>query len=188
MPTKYPEIDKLKVNDVIIVPAIEDLDPAYIDPPRARASLGTARKSGGRSRAGAEDTADGVADSSVSSSAATRGEPISTARTNGDSGDAVPVRRSSRTDPDLDLPAPDAVSRRDTAPDRTGRRIDRPLGDDDANDEPETRNAARPARPPRLPEGDRSTRSASTIRCGPSPATCWATPTAPARSSISTAT
>jgi nucleoid-associated protein YgaU len=36
------------------------------------------------------------------------------------------------------------ISRRDNAPDRTGRRVDRPLGDDDATDAPETRTAARP--------------------------------------------
>ena len=131
---KYPEIDKLKINDVIMIPAVEDLDPAYIDPSRGRApaSLGTARRSGGRTRGGAQDEANGVAERSNSSSAAIDGgEPISTARTNRGSGDAVPVRRSSRTDPDLDLPAPDAVSRRDNGPDRTGRRIDRPLGNDD---------------------------------------------------------
>ena len=34
---KHPEIDKLTVNDVIIIPPVEDLDPAFIDPPRARA-------------------------------------------------------------------------------------------------------------------------------------------------------
>ncbi len=143
---KFPEIDGLKVNDVIIIPAVEDLDPAYIDPPRARApaSLGTASKSGRRSRGSTRDNADGLAESSESSPAATRGEPISTARTNRGSGNAVPVRRSSGTDPDLDLPAADAVSRRDTAPDRTGRRIDRPLGEDEANDEPQIRTAARP--------------------------------------------
>jgi nucleoid-associated protein YgaU len=143
---KYPEIDKLKINDVIMIPAVEDLDPAYIDQPRSRApsSLGTARSSGSRSRGTTRDNADAVAESSVAPSAATRGEPISTARTNRGSGDAIPVRRSSRTDPDLDLPTPDVVSRRDNAPDRAGRLVDRPLGDDDASDEPETRTAARP--------------------------------------------
>ena len=143
---KYPKIDKLKVNDVIMIPAVEDLDPAYIDPPRARApaSLGTARNSGDRSAGSTRDNADGQAESSVSPSADARGEPISTARTNRGSGDAIPVRRSSRTAPDLDLPAPEAISRRDNAPDRTGRRVDRPLGDDDANDASETRTAARP--------------------------------------------
>ena len=143
---KYPEIDRLKVNDVIMVPAVEDLDPAYIDPSpvRAPASLRTARNSGGRSRGSTRDNGDGLAESSESSSTTAPAEPISTARTNRGSGDAVPVRRSSRTDPDLDLPAADAVSRRDSASERTGRGIDRPLGDDDANDEPETRTAARP--------------------------------------------
>ena len=132
---------------MIVIPAVEDLDPDYIDPPRtpAPASLAHRRRSGGRVRGGNDGDADGLAESSASSSDAIGGEPISTARTNRGSADAVPVRRSSRTDPDLDLPAPDAVSQRDSDPDRTGRRIDRPLGDDDAtSDEPETRTAARP--------------------------------------------
>ena len=112
---KYPEIDKLKVNDVIIIPAVEDLDPAYIDPPRARApALWAPRASPAVAPAACTRTMRTAWPTrSVSSSAATRGEPISTARTNRGSGDAVPVRRSSRTDPDLDLPAADAVSRRE---------------------------------------------------------------------------
>ena len=123
---KCPKIDRLKVNDVIVVPAVEDLDPDYIDPPRttAPASLGTARRSAGRSRGGNDSDADGPAQSS--SADAIGEEPMSTTRTNRGSADAVPVRRSSRTDPDLDLPAPDAVSRRASDPDHTGRPIHRP--------------------------------------------------------------
>ena len=106
---KHPKIDKLTVNDVIMIPPVEDLDPAYIDPPRtiAPAALGGAtRSSNGRSRA---DSAD-LAESSGSSSSINRDEPVSTTRTNRGSGEGVPVRRSSRTDPDLDLPAPEAVT------------------------------------------------------------------------------
>ena len=141
-----PKIDKLKVNDVILVPAVEDLDPEYIDPPRtaAPASLGTARRSGSRSAGGNVAEPD-PAQSAGSSTDGGSGEPISTARTNRNAEYGIPVRRSSRTDPDLDLPAPDAVSLRDSAPDRTGRRVHRPLGDDDdASDDPQTRTAARP--------------------------------------------
>jgi nucleoid-associated protein YgaU len=142
-----PKIDRLKVNDVIVVPAVEDLDPAYIDPPRtaAPASLGTARRSGGRSSAGGNAADPDPAQSAAPSADTSGGEPISTARTNRTAEDGIPVRRSSRTDPDLDLPAPDAVSLRDNDPDRTGRRVHRPLGDDDdASDDPQTRTAARP--------------------------------------------
>ncbi len=31
---KFPKIDELPVNAVIVIPSVEDLDPAYIDPPR----------------------------------------------------------------------------------------------------------------------------------------------------------
>jgi LysM domain len=141
-----PIIDKLKVNDVIVIPAVEDLDPQYIDPPRttAPASLGAARRSGGRS-SGTNVAEPDPAQSATSSADSSGGEPISTARTNRTADSGVPVRRSSRTDPDLDLPAPDAVSLRESDPDRTGRRVHRPLGDDDdASDDPQTRTAARP--------------------------------------------
>jgi hypothetical protein len=155
---KYPQIDMLQVNDVIVIPAVEDLDPKFIEPPRARApaSLTTARKTGGRTRGGndseADAGADALAESSAVSSSGVRGndEPLSTSRTNRRSGDGVPVRRSSRNDPDLNLdlpaPAPDAVSLRESTPDRTGRRMNRPLGADDdfIADGPETRTAARP--------------------------------------------
>ncbi len=108
---KYPEIDKLKVNDVIMVPAIEDLDPAYIDPPRARvpASLGTARNSGGRPRGSTRANADGLAESSTSSSGATGDERVSTARTDRNPGDSVPVRAIEADPTSLDTP-PDAIS------------------------------------------------------------------------------
>ena len=183
----HPDIRKLKINDVINIPPVEDLDPAYIDPPRGRAPahLTGAVRSPGRGKSG-DDAAD-LAESSVSSSVANRDEPFSTARASRGTVDGVPVRRSSRTDPDLDLPAADAVSRRSPAPDRTGRRVDRPLGDDDATDErpPPDRSPPAGMQPP--PHG-RLTRSASSTPCGPSPATCWATLIAPARSLTSTAT
>ena len=138
---KYPEIGKLTVNDVIMIPPVEDLDPAYIDPPRTRAPAtlgGAARRSRGKTQADAAD----LADSAVSSAA---GEPVSTTRTNRGSAGGVPVRRSSRTDPDLDLPPPEAVAQRDRAADRTERRSDLALGEEDAKSgEPEIRSAARP--------------------------------------------
>jgi nucleoid-associated protein YgaU len=140
---KHPEIDKLAVNDVIMVPAVEDLDPAYIDPPRtsAPAALGSAtHSSNGRSRVDSTDSAE----SSVSSSSINHDEPVYTTRTNRGSADGVPVRRSSRFDPDLDLPAPEAVTRPDRGTDPVGHRSDVVQGDDTDNNEPEIRTAARP--------------------------------------------
>jgi nucleoid-associated protein YgaU len=138
---KYPEISKLKVNDVIMIPPVEDLDTEYIDPPRSRSAVSpgaTATRSRSSKQA---DTVD-LADSSLPSS---ESQPVSTARTNHRSADGVPVHRSSRADPGLDLPAPAAVARQDRGLDRSDRRADRRLGDDDtSNEEPETRSAARP--------------------------------------------
>jgi nucleoid-associated protein YgaU len=137
---KYPDIARLTVNDVIMIPPVEELDPTFIDPPRSRAPAtlgGAARQARGNSLT----DAGGLAESAVSSAAS---DPVSTARTNRGSADGIPVRRSSRTDPDLDLPAPEAVSRRDGGPDRAGRRADLALGDDGGGDAPETRSAARP--------------------------------------------
>jgi nucleoid-associated protein YgaU len=140
---KYPEIDKVTINDVIMIPPVEELDPAFIDPPRtiAPAALGGATPtSNGRSRT---DSAD-LAESSISASSINRDGPVSTTRTNRGSGEGVPVRRSSRTDPDLDLPAPEAVTRRDRATDRVGHRPEIAQRDGNDDNEPETRTAARP--------------------------------------------
>ena len=140
---KHPEIDKLTVNDVIMIPPVEDLDPAFIDPPRTpapRAVRGATRPLSDRSRA---DSAD-LAESSESSASINREEPVSTTRTNRSSADGVPVHRSSRTDPDLDPPAPEAVTRRDRDTDPVGHRAYQVQGDDNDNNEPETRTAARP--------------------------------------------
>ena len=147
--TVCPKIDRLKVNDVIVIPAVEDLNPDYIDPPRTTVpiSLGTAR----RSRTGAYDINDrnpqGLDESPSSSSDAGGGAPVSTTRTNRINESGVPLRRSSRNDPDLDLPAPNSMSDRASDPDRTGRLVHRPLGDEENDadiDAPQTRTAARP--------------------------------------------
>jgi len=141
---KYPEINKLRVNDVIMIPPVEDLDPAYIDSPRtiAPASLAGATRASNVSSRG--DTAD-LAESTVASSSINRDETVSTTRTNRGSAEGVPVRRSSRTDPDLDLPAAEAVTRQDRSTDRLGHRTNMAQGDDNDNsNEPETKTAARP--------------------------------------------
>jgi nucleoid-associated protein YgaU len=80
---KVKEIDKLYVNTVIKIPPPEDLDPAYIDPPGTRAP-----------RTGTKN--------------------LNLARQDGEAavpppgrGDGVPVRRSSRSDAELNLPISD---------------------------------------------------------------------------------
>jgi hypothetical protein len=37
---KVPKIDELPVNERIVIPPVEDLDPAYIEPPRVRSAVG----------------------------------------------------------------------------------------------------------------------------------------------------
>jgi len=139
---KYPEIDKLTVNDVILVPPADDLDPAFIDAPRTRApaTLSGALR---HPRVDPRNDAAEAAESSASSSL-TGDTRVSTARTNRGLAVSIPVRRSSRTDLDLDLPEPQTVARRDRFNDHTGRRADRAQSGDADNDEPETRSAARP--------------------------------------------
>jgi nucleoid-associated protein YgaU len=153
---QFPDIRKLKVNDVINIPAVEDLDPTYIDPPRSRAPThltGASRNPGAVARGGSPDRSSEPADSPLSSSVAPRDEAFLTARTNRAGNDGVPVKRSSRSDADLDLPPSDTISRRSPAPDRTGRPVDRPLGDDtQADDPPSSRTSARSgATSPRRP-------------------------------------
>jgi nucleoid-associated protein YgaU len=164
----YPDIRKLKVGDVIMVPPVEDLDSAYIDPPRSRVPVdlqAALRSSAAVPRAGAGgDGADG-GESSGSSSSATMTEPAATSRASrGPGAGGVAVRRSSGNDPDLDLPPPSAGARRSPVVDRTGRRTERPLGDDEANDDdpPTARSTARS----RLTGAARTRRPAYKVRQG----------------------
>ena len=93
---KVKQIDKLYVGTILKIPPPEDLDPAYIDPPGPPPS-----GSGGQSLARRDDDAvdparaDSDATSSKSSRAASRG--------------GVPVRRSGRSDVELNLPVSDAA-------------------------------------------------------------------------------
>ena len=123
---------------MIIIPPVEELDPALIDPPKSRAPAelgGGDRESSALARGRSSDDPTAIAESSVSSSVARR-----------DAADAVPVRRSSATDPDLELPSPDSVVRRADGRQRNGRRADQPLGEGEATrEEPASRTAARRA-------------------------------------------
>ena len=115
---RCPQIDGLRVNDVIVIPPPEDLDPNYIDPPgeharSPRAGRGTkpgetpdARE---RRRDGMAEAAETAADSSSPLSAESPSSRRGTAgaRTNQRSSpdDGVPIQRSSRTSSALELPA-----------------------------------------------------------------------------------
>ncbi len=54
---KYPNIEEIHINDVILIPAVEDLDPAYIGSPRRRRSAGREVGSTGDQVAGSAETA-----------------------------------------------------------------------------------------------------------------------------------
>ena len=130
---KVPEITKLHQGTVIRIPPPEDLDPAYIDPPGKRP---------GQSRTDGEILVrhDGEADDSAS----TRSDPATTNRRAGNvSGDGVPIRHSSRSDVELNLPVSDAATEQASGRDRSSRGSSQ--SDRDAEPEIRTRNAvARP--------------------------------------------
>jgi nucleoid-associated protein YgaU len=145
---KYPDISVLHVGDTIMIPPVEDLDPDYILPPRSQASSALPAAQPGQNRRGLANPRDETDESSESSAPiSSRRPPASNARSNrgSSSTDAGLVRRSSRTDSELDLPVADSGFRPDQTFNRGGRRLD--LADHDAgrdNGEPETRTAARP--------------------------------------------
>src|SRR5271157_4218102 len=130
---KVPEITKLHQGTVVRIPPPEDLDPAYIEPPGKRP---------GQSRRDGEILArhEGEADDSAS----TRSDPATTNRRTGNvSGDGVPIRHSSRSDVELNLPVSDAATEQASGRDRSSRGSSR--SDPDAEPEIRTRNAvARP--------------------------------------------
>ncbi|MFO0892131.1 MAG: hypothetical protein U0790_23710 [Isosphaeraceae bacterium] len=156
---RVPRIKELHVDTVIRVPPPEDLDPSYIDPPGTRPS-----------RPEAETLADrGPADEPAAEA------PRRTAR-----GDGVPIRRSRRLD-DLTLPVSDTTDAggdADAPPARA--RTARAGGEVDFSDD------RAPGARPGASSPARSTRSARMPHSGASPATPWATPTGPKRSSTST--
>ena len=82
---KVKAIDKLYVNTIIKIPPPEDLDPAYIDPPGKRAPRSGADKQS-VNLTSQDDKATGRRASHT---------------------EGVPVRRSSRSDPELNLPVSD---------------------------------------------------------------------------------
>ena len=81
---KVPVIDELHVNTILKIPPPEDLDPAYIDPPGKRAPR--LARQGPQTWPARDD----------------RATDRRASQTEG-----VPVRRSSRSDPELNLPVSD---------------------------------------------------------------------------------
>lgn len=88
---KYPNIDEIHINDVIQIPAVEDLDPAYIERPNRRPIAG-------REEGPARDLADGS--DAAATAGAGRPESFPTTRTarasGGDDGgdDGLTARRA----------------------------------------------------------------------------------------------
>ncbi len=117
---KVPEIDKLYRNTVIRIPPPEDLDSAYILPPGTRSP-----------RSGGEKLAAQDADPDRSPSG--RSTPA----------DGVPIRRSSQSDAELNLPVSDVATEEADSTVRSakrGSRSARSIRDDRDDDrEPEIR-------------------------------------------------
>jgi nucleoid-associated protein YgaU len=130
---KVPDITKLYQGTVIRIPPPEDLDPAYIDPPGKRP---------GQSRTDGEILV--RHEGEANDSASTRSDPATTNRRTGNvSGDGVPIRHSSRSDVELNLPVSDAATEQASVRDWSSRGSSR--SDPDAEPEIRTRNAvARP--------------------------------------------
>jgi nucleoid-associated protein YgaU len=131
---KVPDITKLYQGTVIRIPPPEELDPAYIDPPGTRPS--SSRPDGeilARHDGEADDSASGRSDPATSSRRADT--PAG--------GGGVPIRRSSRSDVELNLPVSDAATEQASDRDRSSRGSSR--SDRDAEPEIRTRDAvARP--------------------------------------------
>jgi nucleoid-associated protein YgaU len=124
---KYPDINVLHVNDVIVIPAIEDLDPAYILAPGA-----------GQTKVARGSRKDDATSPAESATASPRSATAN-----------YSARRTLRSDTELDLPeSADAISNRSRVGRRNGlsRAADVDRDNENMNDEPEIRQVARPRR------------------------------------------
>jgi len=130
---KVPDIAKLYEGTVIRIPPPEDLDPAYIDPPGKRP---------GQSQTDGEILA--RHDGEAADSAAAPADPATANRhASKVSGDGVPIRHSSRSDVELNLPVSDAATEQASGRDRSSREISR----SDRDSEPGIRTRNVVARP-----------------------------------------
>ena len=98
---KVKQIDKLYVGTILRIPPPEDLDPAYIDPPGSR-SAGPGGKTLARRDDDSVDPARADSDSDAMGRGPSRAAGVGT-------GVGVPVRRSGRSDVELNLPVSDAA-------------------------------------------------------------------------------
>ncbi|MGC8641879.1 MAG: LysM peptidoglycan-binding domain-containing protein, partial [Isosphaeraceae bacterium] len=116
---KVPQIDKLYRGTVLRIPPLEDLDPAYIDPPgtRARQPVESAAGSGDPRR-----------------TAASPRNLEHTANSQEGRGDGIPIRRSSRADAELNLPVSDVASDEPESGGRSSRGVRRAIIDDQGSE------------------------------------------------------
>jgi nucleoid-associated protein YgaU len=121
---KVPQVDKLYRGTVIRIPPPEDLDPAYIDSPSTKG------KRPAESALARQETDPGDA-----SSSRTDLERTSSHRTA--PGDGVPIRRSSRSDADLNLPVSNVATEDSEGKAQSSRGVHRVVVDD--GNEPEYR-------------------------------------------------
>jgi nucleoid-associated protein YgaU len=132
---KFPDIRKLHVGNVLLVPPVEDLDASYIASARARPS-----EPGDDPEAGVDTARRG----DTPSSAGRQGAPLG-ARTNellaAAPVDGIPARPANRPSAVLDLPVGDVDVRRDGYDRRAGAG---PMEDAAFDDAPEMRVTARP--------------------------------------------
>ncbi|MGP0069730.1 MAG: LysM peptidoglycan-binding domain-containing protein [Isosphaeraceae bacterium] len=131
---KYPDIQGLHIKDVIMIPPVEDLDPAYIDPPRSRTARVDVGKQGRSGAAESPSPAIGGRDS-VSTSRTTRTSGSSSTRT-------IPAVRSNRSNAVLNLPIGETALPR-VHGDGSGANADT-TAEETLNDGPEFRMTARP--------------------------------------------
>jgi nucleoid-associated protein YgaU len=94
---KYPNIREIHVNDVILIPAVEDLDPDYIERPRSHPVAGRDERSTG-------DVADGPEGPEPSGRGTLNSFPTTRTAQRSEASQGGPERRSERVDATLELP------------------------------------------------------------------------------------
>jgi nucleoid-associated protein YgaU len=148
----YPNIDEIHINDVVEIPAVEDLDPNDFERPNRRPIAGRD-----------EGSARGLADGGAPGGAEPRESypTTRTARTSG-GGDGIPVRRSAGAAPELELPASDAGA----GLARVGRGVsgDRSDADEDRGPATAIRSTARPRNTARVDRPVYKVRRYDTLR------------------------
>jgi nucleoid-associated protein YgaU len=130
---KYPNIAEIHVDDVIEIPAVEDLNPAYIERPSSR-QVASLHNDANRDLAGEP------AEPAPASSERPKSFPTTQTTRTSDTTDGIPARRPARIDRALELPVGDA----DLEMARGGRGTS---ADGSGGDGPLTRSTAKPRNP-----------------------------------------